>query len=35
LMFRRDEVERWVRSQPNPNNLAIILRRRRWSRGVT
>jgi predicted small lipoprotein YifL len=28
LMFRRDEVERWVRSQPNPNNLAIILRGR-------
>jgi hypothetical protein len=28
LMFRRDEVERWVHSQPNPNNLAIALRRR-------
>lgn len=31
LMFRRDEVERWVRSQPNPKSHATVLRFR--SRG--
>jgi predicted DNA-binding transcriptional regulator AlpA len=28
VMFRRMEVERWARSQPNQNNLAIALRSR-------
>jgi hypothetical protein len=29
LMFLRDEVERWVRAQPNRNKLALVLRSRR------
>jgi hypothetical protein len=28
LMFRRDEVERWIRSKPNAGTYAIALRRR-------
>lgn len=31
LLFLREEVERWARSQPNRNNLAIVLRLRRRS----
>ena len=26
MMFRRSEVERWAQSQPNKDNLAIVLR---------
>ncbi len=29
IMFRRSEVEQWVRSQPNRKNLAIVLRSRK------
>jgi hypothetical protein len=29
MMFRRPEVERWVQSQPNPSNPAIVLRSRK------
>jgi hypothetical protein len=31
MMFRRAEVERWIRSQPDPTNFAIVLRSRAMS----
>lgn len=33
LVFSRTEVESWARSQPNPNNLAIVLRCRKRRSG--